>query len=104
MRFKFDGMAPVLLMPGVMKDLKIISVRLFFNRFLHDSWPDGIPSFQIGAETFDWCYYLVDGICRNFMGLVYSFGDNADEHYKHLNVRQEGVGKCVERIFVVLNK
>ena len=52
-------------LPGVMNDLNILSVSDHFGRILSGDFPTIAVNCTVAGETFNWLYYLADGIYPN---------------------------------------
>lgn len=59
------------------------------------------PSYKIAGDSFNWYYYLADGIYPAWKIFLQTLSDAAFEKEKCYVKAQEGVRKCVERIFGV---
>lgn len=90
--------------PRSMSDLNILSVSPHCAEILTGRFPSMQPSYTIGGESFDWFYYLVDGIYppwRIFLSTIAIPTSTKEMKYKALH---ESVRKCIERVFGVLFK
>lgn len=86
-----------------MNDLNILSVSPHFSDVLAAHFPPFAVSYDIGEETFDWMYYLADGIYPDYKIFVKSFSNPTARNHKSFSGLQESVRKCVERVFGVLS-
>lgn len=89
-------------LPGAMNDLNILEVSDHFSRVLNGSFPPVTPSYEVNGKTFDWFYYLTDGIYPNWKIFMQSISEPSDKKTKLYASVQESIRKCVERLFGVL--
>ena len=87
---------------GVQNDLNILSVSEHLAKVLARQFPPVAPQYMVSGENFRWFYYIADGIYppwKVFCGMI----DEAELNKEKVFVEaQEGVQKCVERVFGVL--
>lgn len=57
-------------LPGMLNDLNIIRLSPFFAEVLTDQFPPMIPNYTVSGETFDFSYFLADGIYVDYKFLV----------------------------------
>lgn len=87
--------------PGVLNDLNILSVSEHFAKVLSGQFPPVAPQYMVSGGTFGWIYYLADGIYPPWKVFCGKIDDpELDKKRVFLNA-QEGVRKCVERVFGV---
>lgn len=89
-------------LPGVLNDLNILEVSDLFSKVLCGSFPPVCPSYTVNGQAFNWFYYLADGIYPDWKVFVKTLSQPTSNKAKHFCQRQEGVRKCVERVFGVL--
>lgn len=70
-----------------------------------DVFPPHDVEYSIGSEKFNWYYFLADGIYpENYKLFIQSLPNSTEQKKKKYSKVQEGVRKCVERVFAVLFK
>jgi Plant transposon protein len=85
--------------PGMMNDLNIFELSPLFNNVFARRYPPFNVSFKIGEQDFDSVYFLADGIYPSWRVFAKSYSIPANRREKYYNTQQEGVRKCVERLF-----
>lgn len=89
-------------LPGVFNDLNILEVSQHFNEVLCGSFPPCTPSYEIAGQHFSSFYYLTDDIYPSWKIFIKSISDAVDRKGQLFSTSQEGVRKCIERVFGVL--
>ena len=89
-------------MPGALNDLNILEVSSHFHDVLAGVFPPSQPSFTISGKVFTWFYYLTDGIYPSWKIFIKTIPSATSTKMKYFSKCQEGVRKCVERVFGVL--
>lgn len=85
-----------------MNDIKILNDSDLFSSVLSGSFPSCLPSYSIGSQNFNWFYYLADGIYPRWKKFIRPIQRETTPLERGFNRVQDGVRKCVERIFGVL--
>ena len=88
-------------LPDAFNDLDILEISDHFNNVLAGKFPSVSPSYTIAGKVFEWFFYLTDGIYPAWKVFVKTLTDPHNEKTKTFCRRQEGVRKCVERVFGV---
>jgi Plant transposon protein len=68
---------------------------------LSGTFPPFTPKYRINGDDFAWFYYLADGIYPAWKIFVRSLREPKNEKQRSFCRLQEGVRKCVERVFGV---
>lgn len=89
-------------LPGAMNDLSVLEVSDHFHQILSGTFPPVQPNYTVAGKVFDWFYYLTDGIYPQWKVFVKTFSQPSTRKAKLFCSFQEGVRKCVERVFGVL--
>eukprot|EP00171_Calliarthron_tuberculosum_P004333 IDg4333t1 len=89
-------------LPGVLNDIDILDLSDHFCKMLTGAFPPVLPNYKIGNETFNHFYYLADGIYPNWKVFCKTLSDPHLDKEQVYSKAQEGVRKCVERVFGVL--
>jgi Plant transposon protein len=88
--------------PGMMNDLNILELSPLFNIVFSRRYPPFNVSFKIGEQEFESIYFLADGIYPSWRSFAKSYSIPANRRQEYYNTQQEGIRKCVERLFGVL--
>ena len=86
-----------------MNDLNILAMSPLFNRILAGKTGECEP-YYISNQSFNWRYFLADGIYPNWKVFVKTIGNPIGNSQKLFAASQESARKCVERVFGVLFK
>lgn len=89
-------------LPGAMNDLNILEVSNHFQQVLSGVFPPTQPSYTVAGKSFDWFYYLTDGIYPSWKVFIKTVSQPLTRKAKLYSTFQEAVRKCVERVFGVL--
>lgn len=91
-------------LPGMMNDINIMWMSPLMNDIMNGTFPPHPPSYTINGQSFNWYYFLTDGIYPKYKIFIQSLTVPSTEKEKLFCCLQEGVRKCIERVFGVLFK
>lgn len=92
-------------LPGMLNDLDIMWLSPLMNAIKVGKFPSHDVKYNLGTESFDWLYFLTDGIYPDsFKIFIQSLPHATEDAKKLFSKLQEGARKCVERVFAVLFK
>lgn len=89
-------------LPRALNDLNILAVSQHFNRVLSGEFPSTHPTYVVAGQSFNCSYYLADGIYLGWKIFIKTFTEPTTDKERQFSKLQEGVRKCVERVFCVL--